>query len=675
MRYAAALLVLLFPVLCLAQKDKLQRSNLKFGEIKTSDFEPTAYEVDSSAAAVVLADIGQSKFEGNNKGFFDIIYKTHKRLRIMNKNGFDEATISIPLYHIGSDEEKIDDFEAATYNIENGKVTVTKLDKASIFKDKISKNFSLRKFTFPNIREGSIIEFKYTVKSRFPLYPLRDWEFQGALPRLWSEYSVSIPAMFDYVVLGQKARAFDIDDSQETNGMFSILVPGDDAYSSSSVVNIQGKVYNNVWAVKDMPALKDEPFTTTVDNHIQKIEFQLRSIRWPSGKVDDILGNWMKFADEMLKDEDFGSELNKTNAFSVSDVKKIADAGSTDKEKATKIYEYIRDNFTCNDHDALWRSNPLKKTYQSKAGNVADINLLLIAMLRSYGYDAKPVILSTRSHGKSYELYPIRDKFNYVIARLKVGEEYILLDASESKLGFGKLPARVYNGYARIMDLPVPSLIETLFADSLKELKVTSVFIMNNEDGKGMSGSFTSNLGYYESFNLRDKLAKTTKEDFFKDVKKAYSFETELENTALESEKVYEEPMVVKYDFKFSPDEDILYINPMLTEATKENLFSSATRQYPVEMPFAFSETYVFNMEVPKGYKVEELPKSTRVKLNDDEGIFEYIISSNGTNIQFRMKLALNKATFPKEDYETLRDFYTMVVKKQSEQIVLKKIK
>jgi uncharacterized protein YfkK (UPF0435 family) len=675
MKYAAALLCVLLPVLCFAQKDKLQRSNLKFGEIKTEDFGPTAYEVDSSAAAVVLADIGQSKFEGNNKGFFDIVYKKHKRLRIMNKNGFDEATISIRLYQFGNDEEKIEDFEAATYNVENGKVTVTKLDKASIFKDKINKNISMRKFTFPNIREGSIIEFKYTIKSRFPLYPLRDWEFQGSLPRIWSEYSVSIPAMFDYLVLGQNTRSFDIDDSQETNGMFSILVPGEDAYSSASVVNIQGKVYNNVWAVKDMPALKNEPFTTTVDNHIQKIEFELRSIRWPSGKVDDILGNWMKFADGMLKDEDFGAELNKNNAFSVSDVKKIADAGSTDKEKAMKIYAYVRDNFTCNDHDALWMSNPLKKTWQGKAGNVADINLLLIAMLRTYGYDAKPVILSTRNHGKAYELYPLTAKFNYVLARLKLGEEYVLLDASESKLGFGKLPLRAYNGYARIMDLPVPALIGTLFADSVKETKITSVFIMNNEDGKGMSGSFTSNLGYYESYNLRDKLAKTTKEDFFKDVKKAYSFETELENTSLEAEKVYEEPMVVKYDFKFSTDEDILYINPMLTEATKENLFSSATRQYPVEMPFSFSETYVFNMEIPKGYKVEELPKSTRVKLNDDEGIFEYIINSNGTNIQFRMKLALNKATFPKEDYETLRDFYAMVVKKQSEQIVLKKIK
>lgn len=668
------LFLLLCPLFCLAQKDKLPKANLKFGDIKVQDFEPSAYEVDSGAAAIVLADIGESKFEGNNKGFFDIVYRHHKRIRIMNKNGFDEATISIPVYRSGNDEEKIDDFEAATYNIENGKVIVTKLDKGSIFKDKVNKNITIRKFTFPNIKEGSIVEFSFKVKSPFGFSPLRDWDFQGTMPRLWSEYSISVPSMFDYVVLKNETKPFEVNEQEITFGAFSILVPGSSAMSTAEVVNWQGNLYNNVWAAKDVPALKDEPFTTTLENHKQKIEFQLRSIRWPSGRVDDIMGTWMKLASGMLSDTEFGADLDKTNAFSVSDVKKITVDAASDKERIKKVYEFVRDNYTCTDHDALWMSNSLKKTYQSKNGNVADINLMLIAMLRTYGYDAKPVILSTTDNGKAYELYPIRSKFNYVIARVKIGEEYVLLDASHRRLGFGKLPVEAYNGYARIIETPIPSLISDLFADSLTETKITSVFIMNEENGKGLAGSFTSNLGYYESYGLREKLEKTSKEDLFKEIKKSYSFEVELENTSIEAEQQLEEPVAVKYDFKFSADEDILYINPMLTEATKENPFSSATRQYPVEMPYKMSETYVLNLEIPKGYKVDELPKSTRVKLNDDEGMFEYIISANATTIQFRSKLVLNKTNFVKEDYETLRGFFAMVVKKHAEQIVLKKI-
>jgi CDP-glycerol glycerophosphotransferase (TagB/SpsB family) len=92
-------------------------------------------------------------------------------------------------------------------------------------------------------------------------------------------------------------------------------------------------------------------------------------------------------------------------------------------------------------------------------------------------------------------------------------------------------------------------------------------------------------------------------------------------------------------------------------------------------MPYKIYETYVLNMEIPEGYKVDEIPKSTRVKLNEDEGMFEYIIAQNVTNIQLRSKIVLYKATFQPEDYETLRDFFAFIVKKHSEQIVLKKTK
>lgn len=672
MRLPGALLVLLLPVFAFSQEKKLQKSYLKFGDIKAADFEPSVYEVDSSASAVVLADIGQSEFEGNNDGFFDIIFKHHKRIRVMNKNGFDAATVSINIYHGSSGkEEKLEDLEAVTYNLENGKVVATKLEKGSMFKDKINRYYSVRKFTFPNIKEGSILEFRYKIVN--PFFQLRNWDFQGSLPRLWSEYSVSVPAMFDYVLITQGNRQFDISDAKMSSDRFNILVPADNAYDRSEVVGLNLNVFNNVWAVKDMPALKQEAYTTTTENHIQKIEFQLRSIRWPSGKVEDVMGSWTKLAESMLKDEEFGADLGKNNGFFDGELNKAIATATTDKEKIRLIYQYVRDNYTCTNHSAIWMSNPMKKTFQAKNGNVADINLMLTAMLRSKGFDAQPVILSTTDNGKAYELYPIRSRFNYVITRVKLPEGEILLDASRQRLGFGKLPADLYNGYARIVEAPIPTLI-SLSPDSLKESKITSIFIANEENGKGLTGSYTSNLGDMESYGLREELKKTTMDEYFKSIKKRYSFEITMENTNVEALNNFENPVAVKYDFKFPVEDELIYLNPMFTEAMKENPFSAAERQYPVEMPYRVNETFVLNMEIPKGYKVEELPKSTRLKLNDDEGMYEYIIAANETHIQLRSRLSLNKATFSKEDYQTLREFFAMLVKKQAEQVVLKKI-
>ena len=81
------------------------------------------------------------------------------------------------------------------------------------------------------------------------------------------------------------------------------------------------------------------------------------------------------------------------------------------------------------------------------------------------------------------------------------------------------------------------------------------------------------------------------------------------------------------------------------------------------------------SMDIPAGYVVDELPKSAKVLLNTDEGYYEYIISKDDQQIQFRSRIQLVKANYQPEDYASLRDFFAFVVKKESEQIVFKKKK
>jgi hypothetical protein len=116
-----------------------------------------------------------------------------------------------------------------------------------------------------------------------------------------------------------------------------------------------------------------------------------------------------------------------------------------------------------------------------------------------------------------------------------------------------------------------------------------------------------------------------------------------------------------------------MYLNPFFGDAQLENPFKAADRKYPVEMPYTTDRLYLMNLEIPSGYEVEELPKSARVALNGDQGSFEYLIAKQDNVIQLRCRIKLNRAYFPADDYANLRDFYSFVVKKESEQIVLKK--
>ncbi len=668
----------LFSICLFAQKKKKgeisNRVVCTYGDVKPEDFAPAAYEVDSSADAVYLFDGGTVKFAGNSHGFFDVVLKVHERLRLMKKNAFDNlGTVKVGLHvpSFNEDQQKLNDLEAATYNIENGKVVVTKLDKGSIFKDK-QGDYVTTKFTFPNLKEGSIIEYTYTINT--PGLHLPSWTFQGAYPRLWSEYEIEVPEFYDYVMLKQGYHPYEIDTVRISHDNYNISDPGETVMSSTRSISASANTVDHIWAMKNVPALKRENFTTTMDNHIAQIEFQLSAIRYPDTPVKTIMHNWSEVSEELMKDEDFGAALAHANNFFDDDVKAAIAGAKTGEEKTVKIYEYVRDNFSCTDEDAFYTSQPLKKTYQSKKGNVADINLLLTAMLLSQNIEAHPVLLSTTDNGKAQEIYPILSKYNYVICQSKADGKTFLLDAAKSKLGFNQLGANCYNGFARVIDPVMPELIP-LFADSLKEGKLTTVFINNDKDHK-LGASVSSTKGYQESLSLREELSKESEQDFFRNVKKAYTGDVTISDENIDSLKLLNEPVNVKYDMAMDKgDDDIFYFNPMMMEQQKENPFTAAERFYPVEMPYCSDETYILNMEIPDGYAVDELPKSARVMLNENEGMFEYIIAKTGDHIQLRSRIKLQKALYEPEDYQTLRDFFGYVVKKQSEQIVFKKVK
>jgi hypothetical protein len=544
------------------------------------------------------------------------------------------------------------------------------LDNGSVFKDKLSKHKMVKKFTFPAVKEGSIIELSYTIHSDF-LQNLQPWIFQGEYPRIWSEYEVQMPTFFNYVSLNQGYHPMHAVQRRSAFRTFNVLVPGETASERNETYTFSGDVQITKWIMKNVPALKEESYTSTISNHISKIEFQLSAYREPL-RPRDIMGNWFTVTQNLLKSEAFAGTLGKNNNWLDDDMKVITAGATSELEKAKRIYAFVRDNFTCTSHYGFYLSSNLRNVFKAKNGHVADINLLLNAMLLHEGIKADPVILSTREHGITHDFYPLMDRFNYVITTAQIDDKTFYLDASHPDLGFGKLQSDCYNGYARVI-AEQPKMLN-LAADSLLEKKVTSVFLINDPK-EGITGNMRSQLGYFESLSVRNKVKSKGQEAFFSQLKSGFGSELQIKEASIDSLKKLEDPVLVNYQFNLKMDEDIIYFNPLLAEGYKENLFKAAERLYPVEMPYAFDETFVLNMEVPKDYTLEEMPKSARVSFNDGEGMFEYLIGKDNDKIQLRSRVVVKKAYFLPEEYEDLRAFMGYVVKKHSEQIVFKKKK
>ncbi|MGC4039208.1 MAG: DUF3857 and transglutaminase domain-containing protein [Chitinophagaceae bacterium] len=646
------------------------KSSFRFEKIGKEDFAQKIYSIDSNAAAVILADVGSSGFEGNNKGWFSLVFKRHRRIRILNKSAVELATIQIPLYRRDDDEESLEDVKATTYNEMNGVVTETPLDKHDIFSEKLDKNHSQKKFTMPAVKDGSIIDLEYTIKSDFT-FNLQPWTFQHLrYPCLWSEYSISVPGLLNYVFIKQGYHKYFIEKKDTKSQGYKVTMPAE-----SGLVSPQRDFFISStdtrcrWVIKDLPGFNDVDYISTPDNYVDKVEFQLSQVS-DGQNVKDVMDTWPKVMEQLMKEDDFGGPLTSDNYWLDKDIEVATSNAGDQLEAAKRIYDFVRTTYTCSGNGFLIKTK-LSDVYKNRKGNAGEINLILTAMLRKKGIIAEPVLLSTRSNGRPHDHYPMLAKYDYAICRATIGEYSYCLDATHHLLGFGKLDPECYNGPARVVSTSAPVIdFET---DSLKENKSVYVQIINQ---KGvLKGSFSKMPGFYESYHLRDVLSKDGKETYLNDIKKSFVGNVQVENLQFDSLALLDQPIGIHYDFTITPDANgTIYLNPLFGEGYEKNYFKSEERILPVEMSFPANRSYVLNLDVPDGYIVDELPKPVKVKLNQEgDGVFEYIIENRDNKISLRTRLFIRRTFFSPDEYDMLREFFNLVLKKQNENIVFKK--
>jgi hypothetical protein len=653
--------ILLLPVALIAQQSPV----LNFGEVTAETFAPTVYSIDSAANAVILFDQGVVSFDPASNFYghsFAYRMEKHTRIRLLRKGGFGLATFTLLTNHKGAVSPSLEDFKGATYNLEDGKVVTTRLDKSNIFKDK-SGEFDLEKVVFPNVREGSVIEYSYWIDyPGFQYIPA--WTFQGSYPELWSEYDITVPGLYDYAVRHQGYQKYVVDSVIYSSASFPINISGYRGLWS-------GQTIRRIWALRDVPALeKAEIYTTTLQNHLSKIAFQLSGVH-VDGYDKTYRTTWNELTDELLRREDFGGPLSERNKWLDEALKSITAGAGGPQGTAKKIFAYVRDHFDCTNVESLYMSQSLKKVWEEKKGNVADINLLLAALCRHTGLEVSPVILSSRSHGFAVDDYPLLSDYNYVIVQARIDGDSYLLDASKPAVGFGQLPGLCYNGWARLIDSSVAQL--PLFPDSVTDTRLTTVELANTDSG--YTGRYARINGVFESMSIRNRMRKTKTEDFFESFRRTMPDYEQMGDYGFDSLDIPEAPLGWHYKMKYNFTQGTILFNPIFHERFANNLFASPVRHYPVEMPFCIDNTYLLTMDIPKGYRLDQLPKSQRVKLGDSEdGFFEYQISSDGATILFKLRLSIKRTSYSVGEYAAIRDFFAHIVSKEREPIVFKKI-
>jgi len=605
-----------------------QKAPVKFGKIDIADLEMTVYPLDSTAEAVILCDYGN--FNPNENKFTRIL-----RVKILKKEGTRHANLIIP----GSEKSLI---RGRTYNLVDGEIVTEKLKNESIFKEKITDYTYELRVGMPNVRVGTIFEISYS-RSYIP----REWRFQDEIPVRWSE--LRLPEHTYY--------------SLQKNFM------GYEPLKEAS---------DSRWVAENMPAFQSEPYVNSPSNYIRKVELEISSINIPGGGgvFMDFTSSWHAVNKYFYESLSFGEMTRGAFLHFANEAKEIEESCTTDREKIIAAHKTIRDVVQWNKRNRLFPYSNLNFIYNNKKiGSSADINFLLLQLLKKLDLEVYPMITSTRGNGMVYEYFPTVEGFNYVIVYVKSGDDSYFLDATDRFCPAGMLPQKCLNGKGFLIMRDKGQWIEI----PLKKPSTKMVYCdMALDENGSLKGSLSYQRTDYSAAWFRKRFdGFNSTEEYLDDFEKNNS-DCVVSDFSIEDLEDLDKPVIANYQLEMMNKAmvmgDEIFLEPILFEKISENPFRIEERDYPIDFNYPRSTVYIAKFIVPEGYIIEEMPEACRMILKNNSATFTYSITPRENTIQVMYNFVLSKPVYFQMEYKELKELYNHIVSKLAEPIILKKI-
>jgi hypothetical protein len=476
---------------------------VKWGKISTSEFSIVPAGSDANASAIVLCDY--SDIEITNRTF----YTRHTRIKILNEDGLKYATVEIP-YRLKNRHDVFYDLKAQTLVLVNGRVVEHKVAPASIEDIPINDTWSKKKFTFPMVKPGTIIEYRYRIAS-LDFEKLDTWYFQREIPTIWSEVRFNVPSPFTYLVSFENNRHLAPDEElvygEKLQWLYStrarprrfkliednflLFNTNENRYKVWALNNMRKKI-----VMKNLPGFSDareeKPFAqiypqvrfdlfesagnlprmfrplllTTHDRYPEMNQWDLHNDREFIGYLHYRLKTWSQFNENLLEHERFGQYLQKISGR--ADAIPVPDADELQKVNA--IYQFVKKNYLWNGEFSHLAKQTFREFTEKRSGSSAEINLMLISLLRQQGIKSDPVLIRTNDLGMPEKMYPVKDQFNHVIATAEIGGKTYLFDATSNSNELNKLNNLDIGTEGWLVRRDVPGWIEIYSAG--QEIKV-----------------------------------------------------------------------------------------------------------------------------------------------------------------------------------------------------------
>ncbi|PVW16281.1 DUF3857 domain-containing protein [Marixanthomonas spongiae] len=632
-----------------------QRQSALFGQPTEEELSMTSFTQDPEAPAIILFEQGDYQFKKLNR-YIRIVKKVHRKIKVIDAKKFNNAAIEIPLLIGDKNEEKLKNIKAVTHNADLKKY----VGDDKFFTTKQTEKRNVVRFTFPDIRDGSILEYKYTIVSPF-FFNFNGWEFQQDIPTVYSEFTSEIPGNFKYSIALKGGRKLTVKEERIKKNCLYM-----DGYTPADC-------HLTVYAMADVPAFKKEAYMLAKSNYKAGVKYELREFMDYTGLKHKYSKTWDDVEDEFKTDKNIGRQLNNTNFFRKNlpeNILKISDK----LKKAKAIYTFVQNHYRWNGKHRLFNEVRVRDAFKEGVGNTSEINLALINALQASGLDAKLMLISTRDNGLPTDVYPILTDFNRAIALLTVNNETFLLDAVDKQAPFGVIPFQDLNIKGRVMDFKKGSYWHPLTPHK-KNMLYVNTKIKATEEGI-FTGTLTEVRTGYIAMNERKHIQDSNFQDYVNE--KETNSSLHVSELKIEHKTNLEKPLKINYNVALETEliGDKVYVNPYFFETYfTENPFTANERNFPINFGYPIITTYLISIDLDNKYTVEQLPENKVIKLFDDIGECTVIYTQAANKINIRFSFKLMEEKFPVKAYQGIKDFFGKMIDFQTQSPILLKKK
>ncbi|WP_158849879.1 DUF3857 domain-containing protein [Algibacter sp. L1A34] len=651
MKQAALFLFLLNTLLISAQEEIYNSESF---DVTLEDLQTRTFAKDSSANAIVIYEQGNSYVD---KEDYDLHTQIKHKIKILNKEGFNHANVTIYLYKSKDSKKEVEHIEATTYNEVSGEMVKSHLLKKNIYTEVYNENYNIVKFTLPNIKEGSVITYSYEIISPF-MFKYHGWDFQSDIPKLYSEYKASIPGNWLYNIKLVGQEKLDVNESVIKK---ECLVMRNGATADCG---------NSTYGMKNIPAFIEEDYMTTKSNYLARIEYELKTFRGPDGSIKHYTKTWKDVDREFRTEKEIGRQIKKS--IKLEELLSPGVIAETDiLKKAEAIYKYTQNNYTWNGDYKIFKDVSIKELLKTNSGNVSSINILLHNILREANIEVKPVLLSTRNNGFPTTIYPVISDFNYLIVQATINNETYFLDATDKFLSFGEIPFRCLNDKGRVLDFKNGSEWVDIVPKTHTATMYSTMLTLN--ENASINGVIKTNKTGYHALSSKKEYYKNS-DAYIDNLEDKYP-NLEINNYEVLSEGQTSDKFSEAYDISFEFDNssaDLLYLNPFIVKFFSTNPFKLQERSYPID--FGYPDTYFYTLKLnfdPEKFEISETPKNVNLTIPNNKGVVSFSSVAQEDYLQLMLKIRFNNALYPPAYYPYLKEFMNKVVDIQTNSLIL----